>query len=206
MSRRPCRPLGTDRADDSEIALGARRSRWPLGTDRACHSRFALGPGGPGWSRWPNLARIALRSQRSGWPVRPRLAFRSLQPRRSGGADVALRPGRPIGTWRPRRSWRAGRSGFAFRAWQTVRARVALLPLRSDGANPARFALWPGWAGGPLRALRPWRALGAPVALGAARNSEQRQNGGAGDSQAHSFSPPMRRFPNHLLHGVGAGL
>jgi hypothetical protein len=39
------------------------------------------------------------------------------------------------------------------------------------------------------------RALIALVSLGAARDSEERRHGDAGESQAHGFHPRTRRFP-----------
>jgi hypothetical protein len=185
-------PLGPS---DPDIAFGPRRSRRSPRADRARAPDFALWANGSRRPGRPNLARIALCSLGSGRALGPRFAFRPLQPRGSGAADIPLRPRRPVGTCRPHRSRRPSCSSFAFRPWRSVSSHIAFRALRSDGADRARFALRPGWARRTLLSLLPGLTLIAPIALGASRNREQRRNGGRGDSQAHTSSPPVRRFP-----------
>jgi len=60
----------------------------------------------------------------------------------------------------------------------------------------------PAGPAGPCCPWLPRLALIAPVALGASRNGEQRSHGGAGDSQAHTYSSPTEALFNVLIHGL----
>jgi hypothetical protein len=180
------------RPSHANVTLRSRRSGRPARTDRAHTSGFALRPERSGGPNLPGIAFRALRSDRS---FRSRLTPRALQTGRSGTANIPFRPGRPIGTWGPRRPGKAGWTVLAFRARRAVSARIALCPLRSNGADSARLALGSSGSGRTLRSLLTGLALTAPFALGASCNREHRRKRDAGDSQAHWFSPRCSAAP-----------